>query len=236
MDYCSIMLIVVLFLVLVFFFYQHYKPDVSQKNSLLQTLHLVQYRYQCDPHCLLNQINSLASQTTRLNSTELQTRIIEFGRGLRRNLTYSTQILQTINQQIEESEMVIKREYSQTIPPVNLNCSLETTDIVWQLLPSHILPNLVKAILRANNQNQIKEIRIEFRMLAQDVLITFNPIPHAHFELPKGLPFELLCAQKNYFNSVVKNSFSINFDNSNPVNCSFKVTYNTRANRFGSTK
>lgn len=168
--------------------------------DLLNRLRLTQYRYQCTPHTLLNQINSLAALPTRVSSSEMQARLLEFGRGLRHALTYTVNLTSAVNTQLEQVN-----EYGALInrnnpSAVEIRSTTETVTAGWLPLPSLLLMNLVNLIVKSRSVDQKMQINIHITDIQKELVVTISADNIAESYSPGGISDELLRLQLELFN------------------------------------
>ena len=185
----------------------------SRKNAyqldLSNRLRLTQYRYQCNPHALLNQINSLASLPTRVSSSEMQTRMLDFGKRLRHALTYTDNLTSTVNEQIEQVNELISKENQTGSSDVLVEATLQSITDGWLPLPSLLLVNLTNRIVKARLADQLMHIDIQVAENNNELIISINGESFSDIKLTKGVSEELLRLQLEYFNLLSKGSFMI---------------------------
>jgi len=189
--------------------------------DLLNRLHLAQYRYQCNPHTLLNQINSLAALPTRVSSSEMQARLLEFGRGLRHALTYTANLTSAVNTQLEQVNEYVALINRNNSSAVEIRSTTETVTAGWLPLPSLLLMNLVNLIVKSRSVDLTMQIHIHVTDVHKELVVTISADNMAEAYSPGGISDELLRLQLELFNhysdgSLVITGFQPN-ENGNPV-------------------
>lgn len=171
-----------------------------RRDCIVNQLRLTQYRYQSDPHTLLNQINSLASFPARIQPSLMQSKILAFGKQIRQALTFSADMTSLINKQVDGVKQLVELENQNSDSPVVLEVAQFTLLAGFEALPSHLLPNLVYGMIRGRNTAMAQLIKIDIKHDGHQLIIIIAADNVESNDYPKGLARELLKTQLQYFN------------------------------------
>lgn len=193
--------------------------------DLSNRLLLIQYRYQCNPHAMLNRINSLAALPTRVSSSEMQARLLEFGRRLRRALTYTANLTSTFNEQTDQVNEFVAR-VSQTDPSiVEIKATTDSASSGWLPLPSLLLVNMVNLIVKSRPVDHKMEVNIHAAGNQNELLVTITWNGISESVAATGISDELIRLQLEFFNYHSDGSLVIAgyrpIENGNPIRISY---------------
>lgn len=201
MHYTIIIILIFLTIcLLVLVWLQSRKMKQIRRESKVNQLKLTQYRYQSDPHALLNQINSLASFPTRIQPSLMQAKILAFGKQLRHLLTFSADLTSMLNKQVDAVKQLVELENQNNDTLISLEVSPFSLIAGFEALPAHLLPNIVHGIIRSRDTTTVQLIKIDIKHATDQLIITIDADNVRSNDPQKGLAGELLQMQLQYFN------------------------------------
>lgn len=185
------------------------KNRLKEKELLLQKLLLQQFRYQTDPHHHLNQINSLAVLPSQIAPKEMQSRILVFGRELRKAFTFTNQTTQTAIEQSETATAFIESENEKRSNQITLSIVFQNSDIKWLPLPSYLLVNTLKSVLQSEGNSDITSLKLVFSLIDTTIRVVIECDAPIVFAPRRGIADDLIEGQLSWFNSTRNHSFSL---------------------------